>query len=146
MMKDSSGKIGGLDGVDGDVGRLALEGVYYASDSTLRRFYEGYELIWLIFLCSIGAWFLKRNGRFAITDTALSAMKFRAMQCPNYLHLLCDESAAMVRVLSRMRSPTGDMTKPMSSLAPLPSGGLTLISSKLPSSMATAILISSKAK
>jgi hypothetical protein len=43
-MKASSGKVGGLDRADGDVGRrgwLALEGVYYASDSTLRRLLAG---------------------------------------------------------------------------------------------------------
>jgi hypothetical protein len=33
-----SGKVCGLDGADADVGR---HGVYYASDSTLRRFYAG---------------------------------------------------------------------------------------------------------
>jgi hypothetical protein len=41
IVKDSSGQVGELDRVDGDVGWLALEGVYYASDSALRRFYAG---------------------------------------------------------------------------------------------------------
>ena len=52
MMKDYSGKVGGLDRADGDVGRRGvsgLEGIYYASDSTLRRFYAGHQPIWLIF-------------------------------------------------------------------------------------------------
>jgi hypothetical protein len=30
----------------GGMGRLALGGIYYASDSTLRRFYAGWRLIW----------------------------------------------------------------------------------------------------
>jgi hypothetical protein len=41
MMKDSSGKVGGLDPTAGDVGRRGVAGIYYASDSTLRIFYDG---------------------------------------------------------------------------------------------------------
>jgi hypothetical protein len=44
IMRDSSGKVGGLDRV---AGWLALEGVYYASDSAPRIFYAGEELMWL---------------------------------------------------------------------------------------------------
>jgi hypothetical protein len=40
-MKESSGKVGGLDRADGDVGRRGMAGVYYASDSTLRRLVDG---------------------------------------------------------------------------------------------------------
>jgi hypothetical protein len=37
-MKEHSDKVGGLDRGDADVGR---RGVYYVSDSALRRFYAG---------------------------------------------------------------------------------------------------------
>jgi hypothetical protein len=40
-MKASSGKVGGLDRADGDEGRRGVAGVYYASDSTLRRLIAG---------------------------------------------------------------------------------------------------------
>jgi hypothetical protein len=40
-MRDSSGKVGGLDRADGDVGRRGVAGIYYAFNSTQRRFYDG---------------------------------------------------------------------------------------------------------
>jgi hypothetical protein len=57
----------------GDVGWLALEGVYYASDSALRRFYAGERWIWLNFLSLEEVYNFERNRHFAGMNTAQNA-------------------------------------------------------------------------
>jgi hypothetical protein len=54
----------------GGMGWLALGGVHYAYDSTLRRFYNGWGLIWLEIVSDAQAGCFERNWHLAGVDAA----------------------------------------------------------------------------
>ncbi len=62
----------------GGVGWLALNGIYYAYDSTLRRFYAGEGLIWLEIYDDAQASNFEKNRHLAVMNTAQSAIECRA--------------------------------------------------------------------
>jgi hypothetical protein len=62
----------------GGMGWLALGGIYYASDSTLRRFYAAWRLIWLEIVNDARAGCFERNWHLAGADAAQGAIELKA--------------------------------------------------------------------